>query len=367
MPRTKHPFARSVDMRGQGRVYRRGQVWWYEFWHNGRRYAASSRSTERREAFRLLTAAIAARDEGRLPTTGAASLRVTTVLEQYLVDLEHRGARSLENSLRFHAATLADFFAGYKMEALTASLLDQYVLARKRAGRTIGTINRELRFLRAACRLAWRRHQILRPPQVRLLPGEHVRQGFFEWHEFERVMQCLPAYLQPVCQFAYWTGWRKGEILSLEWRDVDLTAGVIRLRPEQSKTGVGRVLGLNDTLRTLLEGQFPKRVHNDQLIPYVFHRHGLPMRRIDKAWQRACRLAGLPEKLFHDFRRTAVRNMVFAGVPEVVAMQVSGHKTRAIFDRYTIVAPQQTTAALDQAMTHVKNASAKIVPLGRRA
>ena len=96
----------------------------------------------------------------------------------------------------------------------------------------------------------------------------------------------------------------------------------------------GRVLIVVGALAELVERRKVARV---DLLPQVFHRHGVKINRCYKAWRSACRSAGVPGKLFHDLRRTAVRNMIRAGVPERIAMAISGHKTRSIFDRYNIV------------------------------
>src|SRR6185436_1103734 len=116
-----------------------------------------------------------------------------------------------------------------------------------------------------------------------------------------------------VLDFGYLTGWRRGEILTLEWRDVDRAASVVRLRPEVSKTREGRVLVLSKPLRDVIERRWQGRALGCSL---VFHRDGLTLEHhFEGPWRRACRAAGLPGLLFHDLRRTAVRNMVRAGIP----------------------------------------------------
>ncbi len=110
-----------------------------------------------------------------------------------------------------------------------------------------------------------------------------------------------------------------------------MTARVIQLRPELSKTAEGRVLALEGPLWELIKRRWEHRGFR-----WIFHRAGLPIRDFRKAWLTACKKTGI-NRIFHDFRRTAVRDMIRAGVPERVAMAISGHKTRAIFDRYNIV------------------------------
>src|SRR5437660_7241492 len=179
-----------------------------------------------------------------------------------------------------------------------------------------------------------------------MLKERNVRTGFFEREQIERVLDHLPPPVRPVVRFAYITGWRiPSEVLPLQWRHIDFEAGVVRLDPHTTKNDEGRTFPFTDALSQLLEAQKAEheRLRSDGVLcPWVFHRtgktvKGKPIVRFTKAWRKACERAGCPGRIPHDLRRTAVRNLVRAGIPERVAMQMTGHKTRSVFERYNIV------------------------------
>jgi integrase len=226
---------------------------------------------------------------------------------------------------------------------ITTDKVRAYVKKRQEVGYSNAEINRELAALKRMFNLASQQTppKVNHMPYIPMLQEDNVRTGFFEADAFLMVLKELPADLQPVASFAYVTGWRKEEILTLTWRQVDLNAGTVRLEPGTTKNRQGRAIFLTPELRALLEEQWGKTTAQERqqarIIPWVFHRNGEPIRSFKVAWKNACRRAGQPGRLFHDFRRIAVRNMIRLGIPERVAMQISGHKTRMVFDRYHIV------------------------------
>jgi integrase len=112
--------------------------------------------------------------------------------------------------------------------------------------------------------------------------------------------------------------------------------------------GEHRTVYLDEELKAIFDAQWELRKQSRKLMPYVFlNQTGTGrIKRIDKAWERACRESGIGVRIFHDLRRTAVRNLVRSGVPERVAMMVSGHKTRSVFDRYNIVNEEDLKMAM---------------------
>ena len=103
----------------------------------------------------------------------------------------------------------------------------------------------------------------------------------------------------------------------------------------------------------IAEALVRRRARRDPDSPLVFHRDGIPVRRWRTAWRTACQAAGVPTRFLHDCRRTAARNLIRASVPERVAMLLTGHKSRAIFDRYNIINEQELLDAGDQLVEYL--------------
>ena len=145
--------------------------------------------------------------------------------------------------------------------------------------------------------------------------------------------------------------------MPLTWGQVDFGAGVVRLEPNTTKSDQGRTFPFA-ALPELAELLLAQREHTSELerrlgqvIPYVFHRNGRPIKSYHAAWWAACKRAAvvkrggletvirphLLNRTPHDFRRTAARNLIRAGVPQHVVMKLCGWKTDAMFRRYAIV------------------------------
>jgi integrase len=198
-----------------------------------------------------------------------------------------------------------------------------------------------------------------------------VRRGFFDPDMLDSVLAQLPDEHRPVIRFAAITGWRiASEVLPLEWRQMDFAAGEVRLDPGTTKCGEWRVFPLTAALRLLLREQWAEHERLKKaghICPFVFFREvaegrGGPKKpqeiiSLTKGWKTACRLAGCPGRIPHDLRRTAIRNLVRSGVPERVAMKLTGHKTPSVFARYDIVSDgdlRDAVAKLDMVVVRAK-------------
>lgn len=234
----------------------------------------------------------------------------------------------------------------------------EYIDARLGSGAARATVQYELSLLRRGLMLAHRSRLIPERPWIPSVRVSNARRGFVTDPEFRRLQAALPEPLRSIATWAYRTGWRRQEILDLSWGRVDLGAGTARL--DQTKNGSSRIFpfGCDPELVVLIEYWAGRRDES----PFVFHREigrkysGSAKVRADGkvswfvgVWRRACKEAGLPDLLLHDLRRSAARNMVRAGIPERVVQELCGWKTRAMLDRYHVIAETDLAEAVARA------------------
>ena len=336
-----------------GQLIRRGKRTWLvrvyigDDPETGRRvYANQTVHGNKDDAEQVRNRLLLQRSSGEL-RPGAEKLTIGALLDDLLTDYR------INEKCVWWAEMLVEkqlrpFFGELGISRLSTSHVSQFVERRKQEGKSNATINHELSLLRRALNLGKQATppRVLRAPHIPKLKEDNVRKGFFEHGDFVKLRAELPEELRPLVTFAYFTGCRRGEILSLRWDQVDLAERIVRLEPGTTKNDEARAIPLGVELYETLSMQKAIRDAKHPECAHVFHRSGRKVGEFNTAWWGACLRAGLwqgdakkgrPSKLFHDLRRTGVMNLVRAGVPEAVAMRISGHKTRAIFDRYNIV------------------------------
>jgi integrase len=337
-------------------VLRHSAIYWIRYHVHGRKVRESTQSTRFAEARRLLNERRRAADRGEPIRLKANRVTFSEMAEHLRADYRVNGKhlRTLEARL----VHLEPVFGLRRMVDIGLDDVSRYKDERLAAAASNGTINRELEVLARAFTYgqALGLLTVALPVRRHRLAEAHPREGFFEDAAYHAIVGQLPPDLQTACAIAQALGWRmQSEVLALERRHLDLHEGSLRLDPGMAKNDEPRVAYLTPALTARLTEQLARvdRLQRQlgRVIPYLFpHLRGrrLQGQRIQdfrRAWRTACRKAGLPGMLVHDFRRTAVRNLVNASVPEKVAMQITGHKTRSVFDRYHIISSEDLRAA----------------------
>lgn len=365
MGQVRRPTYTTTDPATGEKVKRVSKVWWIRYYRNGRRHEESSGSTRKTEAQRLLALREGACARGEPITAQVGRLRFEEAAADVLADYRANGRRTagqVEQRLRDH---LLPVFGARRMASITTADLRAYTTARQEAGASNGTINRELAIVRRAFRLAQQSGTAVTRPHVPMLREADPRSGFFERADFEDVRDALPDYLRGVVTFAFYTGWRvPSEILPLTWDRVNRADKTVTLDPGTTKNREPRLLPFANLpeLEDVIEdawSEHQRLARQGTLCPYVFTRAGKRIKSFRKSWDAACAAAGVRGRIPHDFRRTAVRNLVRAGVPDTVAMKVTGHKTRSVFDRYNIVSEADLRDALGALSGKEKGKKAK--------
>ncbi len=331
-----------------GMIYTRGNVYWIKYYRNGKPYRESTRSNKEADAKRLLRKREGEISEGKLPGVYFDKVRFDELAEEMLTDYRINNRKSIVRA-EISIEHLKKHFEGVRITQITTPRIKAYIEERLADKAANATINNELKALKRMLNLGAKQTppKVDRVPYIPMLKENNVRQGFFEHGDFLALKDQLPEYLKGLVTFAYKSGWRKEEIFSLTWDRVDLNGGIVRLNAGETKNDESRIFYLDAELKEIFKQLQEDRKKSEAILPYVFPNRDKSGKITDirKAWKSACKDAKIGTRLFHDFRRTAIRNMVRAGIPERVAMMISGHKTRTIFERYNIVSEDDLIVA----------------------
>lgn len=340
-----------------GSIYKRGKIYWIAYVdRRGKQHCETSRlrgvrpGTNFNDAKRLLAEREGKISEGIPVTPDSSKFTFKDAARLVSDNYVARGRKTLKDTQRRLDTHLTPHFGDLRMTEITSDVIDAFIAARKKATATNSEINRELSVLKRSFTLATRARKVFARPHIEMLKEPAPRAGFFEYAEFVNVRGQLPEHVRPLIEFIYITGWRwNSEARPLVWNQVDFQQGAVTISPGQTKGGEGRVFVMTTELRKLLKRQ---RALTDALeraseekCAWVFHRDGTPIAHFYRRWRDACDAAKVPGRLLHDMRRTAIRNLIRAGVSERVAMQMCGHKTRSVFDRYNITSDRDLRSA----------------------
>jgi integrase len=327
-------------MRGFGTIFRmRGsRFFWMQYFVDGQRVRQSTQCDRIRDAQDVLRAKIL-----EIQQQGGASNRAPArIADLYALiesDYSKNGRKSLIHLRGLWKNHLSDFFSDLATTKVTTEQIDAYVRRRMEERAANGSINRELSALKRMYKLALKAGRLKSMPYIAMLKERNVRTGFVKDADYKALVRetsKVGLWLEGLFEVAYTYGFRKSELTRMRVRQVDLTEGTIQLNPGETKSDEGRTVQMTQSVRQVLAQCIPGKGPDELVFTRV---DGRPAGNFRRVWAKACKAAGSPGLLFHDLRRSGVRNMRRDGISEKVAMGISGHKTRSVFERYNIVDP----------------------------
>jgi integrase len=335
--------------RGTGCVFMAGsETKWIRYFINGRSVTENARTTRVEEAQKLLAKRIYEAGEGIVPAPSASKVTLTSLYEDvernYRIK-KRKSIRDLKMRWRLH---LEPVFGFMRPSNVTTDAVNRYIDRRQQEGASNGSVNRELTILKRCFTLGRK----CTPPKVQVIPcfemleEDNVRTGFLEPSQYEALSrECAKfgLWMRALFELGYTYGWRREEIVGLRVNQISIIERTIRLNPGETKNNEGREVTLSPLLCQLLQECIRGKGPTDSVLTRDDASQVIVFR---KTWAQVTKRAGVPELLFHDLRRTAVRNMVRAGISETVAMKISGHKTRSVFDRYNITSQADIREAI---------------------
>ncbi len=328
-------------------IYLRNKSWYYDFVYMSQRYTGCigpvSKTVAKEELGRTKTAVV----EGKLnPMRG----RKSPLFQDFAVDfVKHKqstirptSASRIEQALK----PLKERFGLKRLDDISAFEIEKYRRDRKELGRVDGTINRELQTLRHLFNKAidWGKAKSNPMKKVKLRKEENTRSRFLTDDEEVKLFRACGNSLRDVVVMALNTGFRRGELLSLTWPDIDFERELITVQAAYAKNGDRRSLPMNKSTRIVLE----RMKTSAGTSPQVFlNSHREAYRLVSTVFENAVERAEIENFHFHDLRHTFASRLVMAGIDLRTVQVLMGHKTINMTIRYAHLAPEHLKRAIE--------------------
>lgn len=339
-----------------GSIFQRGEKWHIQYFHKGKRVREPADSKVKQDAVDLLRKRLGEISVGKFRGLTPGRVTVGDLVRLVVEDYKFNDKRSVDEVEWRAEKNILPELGKTLASKLTADRVRKFVAFRRGEGAAAATINRELSIIRRGFKLAAHHEPplVTAEPFIAKLDEDNARQGFLEDHEYQALRDALPEHLKTLLVVGYHVGNRAGELRKLQWSQVDLEARQFNLTSGQTKGKKPRTLPIYGDMIDCLAKQKAKRDEWFPECPWVFHWNGKPIGSHMKGWRKACAAAAVPGLLFHDLRRSAIRNMVRSGMSEKMAMEFSGHRTAAVFRRYDIVSKADLDTAAEKLTAYLE-------------
>jgi integrase len=326
-----------------GSIYKQknSKFWWVKYYlpGNPNPIRESTKTENEDDAQNYLWRRLGDVGAGKFLGLEPEKILVNELFDMLVEEYTLNGRASLrELNIRLNKS-LRKFFGGLRAATVGTRQVQAYILKRKKEGVKNATVNRELEHLRRAFKLGFEAEPqlVLRPLKYKKLTEDNVREGLLEHDKYLALRAGLPEPYRTLFVCGYHLGTREGELLKLQWSEVDFDRKEITLKRYTTKNKSPRVLPIYGDMEPFLRAAREVRDRLYPECPWVFQRKGEQFIFGHRVWKGLVKRLGAEGLIFHDLRRTAATNMIDAGFSEKEAMAITGHKTDKMFRRYHII------------------------------
>jgi integrase len=296
-------------------------------------------------------------------------------LTGWFLDLEKVKTKAYYPTLRYNLASFNAEFGNVIVNQIKPADLENYQAKQKKAGYSDSYVDQQIGAARTMIYKAFDNDlvggdllKVFRKAKKLLKRDSNRRDRVLSYpDEYGRLIATLPHHMRPIVETAFWTGMRRGEIMSLTWDKVDLEKRMIRLEAKDTKEGKPKKVPISKTLLAVLM-QLPNRLRTGNADNHAFHYRGESIKGdIRKSLENACKEANIPYGrfeqggfIFHDLRHTFTTIARRAGVPRNVIMTITGHTANDMNFRYDTIDEEDLLKAIDQIEAYLANVSKNV-------